>query len=320
MKQLWLLLIPLFSYISLDLKAQVVAEPLKGEGVYAFLNRHKLDPAKYTEEFYTLNSGKFGKDTSLLSGVSSELPGYKLPITEPLYGDDLKTVNRTSDKMQGAVIYLVSGHGGPDPGAMGTYGGYTLHEDEYAYDITLRLARKLQENGATVYLLIQDANDGIRNSEILPSDIHETCMGETIPLSQKQRLRQRAKKVNELYKKDEATYKRCIILHVDSRSKSKKIDVFFYHHAKSKSGKNSATTLRDVMEEKYYKVNPNRGFDGTVSSRNLYMLHATTPPTIFIELGNIQNYRDQLRVVKPNNRQALANWLYDGLEKDYRGQ
>ena len=31
-----------------------------------------------------------------------------------------------------------SGHGGPDPGAIGIYQGRQLHEDEYAYDIILR--------------------------------------------------------------------------------------------------------------------------------------------------------------------------------------
>jgi N-acetylmuramoyl-L-alanine amidase len=43
----------------------------------------------------------------------------------------------------------------------------------------------------------------------------------------------------------------------------------------------------------------------------------TYPPTVFIELGNINHERDQKRLIVTDNRQALANWLRDGLIKDY---
>jgi N-acetylmuramoyl-L-alanine amidase len=48
------------------------------------------------------------------------------------------------------------------------------------------------------------------------------------------------------------------------------------------------------------------------------MLKKTVPVTTFIELGNIRNYRDQVRFLKENNRQALANWLTEGLIQDYQ--
>jgi N-acetylmuramoyl-L-alanine amidase len=40
----------------------------------------------------------------------------------------------------------------------------------------------------------------------------------------------------------------------------------------------------------------------------------------FIELGNIQNFKDQQRILTPNNRQAIANWLTDGLIEYYKGK
>ena len=72
----------------------------------------------------------------------------------------------TSNELSGACFYLVSGHGGPDPGAIGIYQGRQLHEDEYAYDIILRLARELLTRGAKVHIIIQDKKDGIRNGQI----------------------------------------------------------------------------------------------------------------------------------------------------------
>ena len=41
------------------------------------------------------------------------------------------------------VYYIVAGHGGPDPGARCTDCKSTMCEDEYAYDVSLRLAREL---------------------------------------------------------------------------------------------------------------------------------------------------------------------------------
>ena len=37
----------------------------------------------------------------------------------------------------------------------------------------------------------------------------------------------------------------------------------------------------------------------------------------FIEIGNIRNTRDQKRILDPDNRQALANWICEGIILDY---
>jgi len=293
------------------------SKPLKGEGLYSFLKRHELNSTDHKNLFLELNKGKFGKNKSLLAHHAYIIPATTIELHEPLFGKDRENYPLESNTMKGAVFYLVNGHGGPDPGAIGTYGKHELHEDEYAYDITLRLAKKLRENGAKVHLVIQDEDDGIRDERILSYDNHETCMGATIPLDQRQRLKQRTLKVNELYNKDTEAYRRCLILHLDSRSTRKQIDVFFYHHQKSKTGAHLAKVLRQTFENKYNKHQPTRGFSGTVSDRNLYILRNTTPVSVFIELGNIQNFRDQQRFVIADNRQAVANWLYEGIKKDF---
>ncbi len=138
------------------------ATPKPGEGLYSFLVRNKLPVKKYKQKFIELNKGKFGKNNTLLRGVSYILPNKKSEIIkQPLFGKKYGTFKQKSTNLAGAVFYLVSGHGGPDPGAIGYYNGKTLHEDEYAYDVNLRLARNLMENGAKVYILIQDKKDGI---------------------------------------------------------------------------------------------------------------------------------------------------------------
>ena len=293
-------------------------KPKKGEGIYTFLKRHDLSYSQYGKKFIELNKGKFGKDNTLLMHHEYILPADNNIDINPFFGEKYKTTKITSHELDGATLYLVSGHGGPDPGASGKYSIHTMYEDEYAYDIVLRLAKNLISKGANVHLIIQDPNDGIRDDMFLSYDNDEKCVGKTIPLDHLKRLKQRVNSINTLYKKDKDKYKRCVVIHLDSRSKRKQIDVFFYYTKGSKKGERLAKTFQDTFDKKYKRHQPSRGFSGTVTYRNLYILRNTDPACVFIELGNIQNYRDQQRFIKENNRQALANWLTEGIINDYR--
>jgi N-acetylmuramoyl-L-alanine amidase len=78
-----------------------------------------------------------------------------------------------------------------------------------------------------------------------------------------------------------------------------------------------AETLQSTFDEKYKKYQPSRGFSGTVKDRALYEVKYTNPVSVFIELGNICNYRDQQRFILEDNRQALANWISEGIVNDF---
>lgn len=291
--------------------------PLKGEGLSAFLNRHNLTTPEQVQWFMTQNARLLGTAATLYADRTYEVPEAPAAFYEPLFGPQFAHFNAESEKFKGACFYLVSGHGGPDPGAIGTYENHQLCEDEYAYDIMLRLARNLMVHGAKVHIVIQDPDDGIRNDKFLNYDNHETCMGDPIPLDQLQRLKQRSEKINELHKTDTEPYRRAISIHLDSRNQGKQVDVYFYHYPGSKKGEQLSTCLRNTFEQKYKQHQPFRGFSGTVSNRDLYVLRSTHPAAVFIELGNIQNWRDQQRFIIDNNRQAVANWLADGLFEDF---
>ena len=254
----------------------------------------------------------------LLFLVPSLSGGQKKGNSEPLFGKAHSSYTVISSELKGAEFYLVSGHGGPDPGCIGKYAGKELHEDEYAYDIILRLGRELLKRGAKVHFIIQDAKDGIRDGEILANSKRETCMGKAIPLNQTERLKQRCTAINTLAGKSSSQYKRSVFIHIDSRSKGEQTDVFFYHAPGSKGGERLARQIQKTFRSKYGQHQPGRGFNGTVSARNLYVLRNTAPVGVFLELGNIQNARDQKRLVIANNRQALANWIAQGIVADYK--
>ena len=311
------------------------AKPRNGEGLQAFLERNKCSYITDLDRFVELNKGKFGKNNSLLSGVTYILPDSEKKSSKTvqttsnkgsrigtkyinkLFGAKYEEYTIKSNKLKGTCFYLSSGHGGPDCGAIGKADGKELHEDEYAYDIILRLARNLLEEGATVHVIIQDSIDGVRDDMYLSNSSRETCMGETIPLNQVARLKQRSDKINALSRTTKEKYKRAMFIHLDSRSQKQQLDVFFYHASNSKSGKKLANSMRTTFEDHYTKHQPNRGFSGTVSSRGLYVLNNTSPVGLFAELGNIQNSFDQRRFLQYDNRQALANWLCRGFIEDY---
>jgi len=322
-----------------------------GDGIYKMLRNNGLDPDLYAEPFIELNKTRLGKDNTLFIGVK-----YRLPDTGPksivksdggeiastlstsaenatkaapaaagktmrydIFGPKYANVEIKSNELKGAVYYLKSGHGGPDPGAMGNYQGNVVCEDEYAYDVTLRLARNLMERGATVYMITIDKNDGIRDESFLKADKDEVCYPNlTIPLNQVKRLQQRVDVINKLYGKHKNSFQRFIAIHVDSRSKGENIDIFFYHDAKSNTGKKAATILHKTFHAKYNLHQPGRGYQGTVSARNLYVLKNTYPAGVYIELANMNHQRDIKRLIISDNRQAVANWLADGLITDFK--
>lgn len=235
-----------------------------------------------------------------------------------LFGKNNENIKIKDNELNGRVYYISSGHGGIDPGAIGIKDGKTLCEDEYAYDVSLRLAKGLLEHGAKVYMILQDPNDGIREDQYLECDNDEYYYGnDTISSNQTQRLTKRTIIMNNLYEKNKATAKSqtTLIIHLDSRYQEKRIDIFYYYKKGDNKARNIATTLYNTIKEKYEINQPGRGYYGTITVRNLLELRETKANAVYIELGNIRNPNDQVRFIDPNNRQAIANWLVQGLIK-----
>lgn len=285
------------------------------------LFKDKLKPKSFKEdlnlwvpyhEFYCAEENKVKASShELLTDKPSRIDNY------PIFGNKYGKVPKIDDKLKGRVFYVESGHGGPDPGAMAEVNNNIISEDEYAYDIALRLARLLTSHGAIVYVITRDLNDGIRDEKYLEVDNDEVCYGGlTMPLNQKKRLQQRANAINILYlkhKKQGVKDQRAILIHVDSRAKTKRRDVFFYYQDKVKKSKLLAQNVQEVFASKYEKHQKYRDYEGSVSTRNLLMLREVYPPTVFVEVGNIKNPFDQKRILQYQNRQSLAEWLYDGI-------
>ncbi len=132
------------SYIS------VTAE--KGDGIYSLLRKQGVNPYEAFDDFVAVNMNNLRDSIHLYEGRNYKIPGIPIdtvplvdsnqnPVSEikntegrsfPIFGKGYETVLPKSDKLKGAVYYLVSGHGGPDPGAMAVHGDKKISEDEYA--------------------------------------------------------------------------------------------------------------------------------------------------------------------------------------------
>ncbi len=311
--------------MSRQYRLPIILRSYNGKSIRSSIGNNDFDYAKSLES-YNLRLWRHGvksEDFRISRKLWVPLLNFKgikqdelITKDYPIFGEQYKQVAEQDHLLKGQVYYLVSGHGGPDPGAIGSKAGHKLSEDEYAYDVTLRLARNLIEHGALVYIIVRDPDDGIRDERYLNNNNQEFYLGgDTISHLQRPRLQQRVDIINSLYAKNAkiAASQKAITIHVDSRITNKRIDIFFYHNESSDEGKRTARILLETIETKYKIAQPNRGYEGTISSRELFMLKKTHPVCIYIELGNIQNPRDQLRIVEPDNREAVANWLCDGL-------
>lgn len=320
-----------FLLVPVSSLAQDMAYPIEGDGIISFLKRWNRTDSTYFNEFIEINKDRLIDSYNLELGTVYLIPelhpgdiyppliSIEQPTDTEVFGKKFSKVPLRSNTLKDACFYIISGHGGPDTGAITRINEQELHEDEYAYDFSLRLARNLMMDGATVYIIIQDPNDGIRDKRILSSSNNETCMGQPIPKSQIDRLQQRVEKVNDLYKRDKDKFKyiRAIELHIDSRSPNERIDLFFYY-ADDPQSRLSSYTLRNEILKQYQLHQPGRGFVGNVSHRDLYVMRKLEVPNVLLEIGNFQNNLDRERILNSNNRNAIANWLLEGFLADYK--
>ena len=330
--------LPLLSQTSVK---TVIAE--RGDGIYSILRKQGMNPVRHYGHFVDLNQENLRDSIHLYEGreyiippvlvdtvpieestikKASEIKEVSNILNDDIFGEEYASTEIKSNKLEGAIYYLISGHGGPDPGAIEKYEGKIIAEDEYAYDITLRLAKELMSHGAETYIIIRDSNDGIRDQRVLEIDRDEVAYpNEDIPLNQLMRLKQRVDVVNKLYLENTGKYQRLLVTHVDSRSKGQNIDVFFYHHEKSINGKRLAESIHETFLNKYRQYQPNRTYEGTFADRSgLYLVKNTLPAMAYIEVGNIKNKKDQRRILDPENRQALAKWISEGVLLDFENR
>ena len=130
------------------------------------------DIPRFGEYFYSRPKADSQPDNTYWEGAdASAMTDYRRALKVlDLFERNLETLPRLSSSLAGWHIVIDPGHGGLDPGAIvtvkdGAGNPLTVTEDEYAYDVSLRMYRALHRHGASVSLTILSPDHQIREGE-----------------------------------------------------------------------------------------------------------------------------------------------------------
>ncbi|MBE3577503.1 MAG: N-acetylmuramoyl-L-alanine amidase [Limnochordales bacterium] len=223
------------------------------------------------------------------------LPFLLLFAAVSLYAMRWQQAMRTATLMADAgvlrqrTIAVDPGHGGPDPGAK--RGG--LVEKDVVLDIALRLERLLLQAGAEP-LLTRRSDD-------------EFTDGERISGNKKKELSHRAEMANRI------NAQIFLSVHANAFPESKWHGAQVFYQRGSEEGRRLAEA---IQAELVRMLPPNRR---RALAGDFRVLRETKMPAVIVEVGFLSNPQEAARLADPNYRQRLAEAIFSGLIRYYRG-
>lgn len=198
--------------------------------------------------------------------------------------DEFPTLNRTAQGTK-AVIVIDAGHGGFDPGKVGT-------RDTLEKDINLAIAKKVEkllaESGYTTYMT--------------RTEDEALCSGE-----------EKSKKLTDMKNRvkiiEEVKPALAVSIHQNSYSAGTKGAQVFYYTG-SEEGKKLAgilqNSIRDVIGDDNHRVE--KGND------SYYMLRKVTCPLVIVECGFLSNPEEEALLSDENYQEKMARGICEGVE------
>ncbi len=331
---------------------------LKNAGVHRYLERiHKYNQ-EYNPEYFVSNSSEiypgqmvmipqwgtgFYETTSEAplfptpaenSGTESDINPNKdiktpefemLPnSTEPylLLKQKLQKEKKRSNDLAGYTFVLDPGHGGQDPGALGT-------EAALAYDCTLRLMRYIILHGGEVDLTHYNTQAGIQDTKILKTDQKKQIYNLTGGGQVKSRNTDTRKEITKklLSKAGKSNSKKTIFLSLHADSLRKNLDQGITFTTDRDRDNNKDTNKADLaFAKKLASHIPRAGVkkrpryikyaNGRKVGGGLGILHSNPAQRqLLVELVNLQNKNGSWRIRSHKNREKMAQLIGKSLRK-----
>jgi N-acetylmuramoyl-L-alanine amidase len=191
----------------------------------------------------------------------------------------LKLKNTEGNPIAQRVIVLDAGHGGKDPGAVGS--GIT--EKEIVLDVTKRLEAKLKAAGATIIMT--------RSGDTYPT------LGERVELAED--------KYADMF----------VSIHVNAASASASGSETFYDTSQNLNGEESKKLASEIQKQMISLVGTK---DRGIKDNDFYVLRNNDMVSVLVELAFISNSSDLVKLKSDKYKDLFAEAIYRGIVEYYK--
>jgi len=225
--------------------------------------------------------------------------------------------------LYGKVLVIDPGHGGRDPGSSRILNGQRVAENEYVYDVALRVERLAKQQDGLFFMTLR-RDEAIRNGS--PAGIFVDNYTErftsngSIAVAGTTGMRARQAHGNSVVRRYPNHDVVWISIHFDVvGTRSDVAGVRIIHAPGTKS-----VELASRLAQSFGRAGRMRAHgpvavngDPRYGLRNLYILNGgnRTPAKVLVELGNFNNDTDLWRIRDPKVREAYARAIVEALER-----
>ena len=292
-------LLIVFTFLSLnnvlaqDSLQTVVAK--NGDGIFSILRNEGIDIVKYYSQFLELNQDKIENGSRLIVGEEYIIPdapdsfkrrGTKIVMPDagetPIFEGELASLKIKDSTLKHAVFYVLTNEG------KGIEESFKKSKD----GIAVRMARKLLQSSARVYLLYSSPNDSLDLIDFVSI-------------------------INKKYLKHNGDYQRLLVINTDDMRPKSKTDVTVYHYAESKEGKDFADNILKVFGKNTIKYTAlNEYSEVFIDSKNIAFAKNILPTITFIDIG--AKGANSIKTLKvTTNKKNIADLITSGILSDY---
>lgn len=188
------------------------------------------------------------------------------------------------------VIVIDPGHGGFDPGRVGTHGA---HEKDLNLSIALKLQAYLEQSGAYV-VITRNTDEGLNEK------------GDPKPKRSDMRRRK------ELINQSEGDI--LISIHQNSFPESKYKGAQVFYHGHSEEGKRLAESIQKQLKE---FVDPTNKREAKANT-DYYVLKTTEIPAVIVECGFLSNPEEEANLNNETYQEKVAWAIYVGIVEYFK--
>ncbi|MBS4537316.1 N-acetylmuramoyl-L-alanine amidase CwlD [Clostridium sp. D2Q-11] len=203
-----------------------------------------------------------------------------------------ETLETFSNPIMNKIVILDAGHGGFDPGAIGSQEN---KEDDINLEITLKL-RRLIEQGGGIVVLTREIDEGLDSEE-----------SKTYRQRKNEDLRNRRILING------SEPDVLISIHLNSFPQSQYYGAQTFYKKGSEESKMIAKSIQEELRRVLDKNN-----DRQPQSRDsIYLIREAQCPSVLVECGFLSNNREEQLLNDPEYQQKIAWSIYIGLIKSF---